>query len=180
MPPDTSEQDRWFVEHVLPHETALRAWLQSRFPTVVDVDDVVQASYERLLRVQETGPIANPRAFLFVSARNFALNQLRRLRCERRDLTADLDVATLFVDSAGIPESIARTEELSLLVEAIRQLPPRCREVMTLRKIYGLSQKEVSLQLGISENTVEAQSRIGLRKCSDFFRSQGDRRGRTA
>ncbi len=168
------------MEHVLPHEAALRAWLQSRFPRVVDVDDVVQASYERLLKVQETGPIANPRAFLFVCARNFALNQLRRLRHERRDPTADIDVATLFVDTAGIPESIARTEDLRLLVESIHQLPTRCREVMTLRKIYGLSQREVAIQLGISENTVEAQSRIGLRKCSDFFRSHGYGRGCTA
>jgi RNA polymerase sigma-70 factor (ECF subfamily) len=180
VPPDNSDQARWFVEHVLPHEAALRAWLHSRFPTVVDVDDVVQASYERLLRVRETGPIANPRAFLFVSARNFSLNQLRRLRHEQRDHTAEIDIATLFVDTTGIPESIAHTEELRLLVKAIQQLPTRCREVMTLRKIYGLSQKEVATQLGIAEHTVEAQSRIGLQKCSDFFRRQGYGRGRTA
>jgi RNA polymerase sigma factor (sigma-70 family) len=180
MPRDDSEQARWFAEHVLPHEAALRAWLQSRFPSVVDVDDVVQASYERLLRVQETGPIANPRAFLFVSARNFTLNQLRRLRHEKRDLLTDIDVAAVYADTEGIPESITHTESLRLLVEAIHQLPTRCREVMTLRKIYGLSQREVAMQLGMAENTVEVQSRIGLRKCVEFFRRHGYGRSNSA
>ena len=90
LPPD-SEQSRWFAEHVLPHEGALRAWLHSRFPSLGDVDDIVQESYERLLRVRETGPVASPRAFLFVSARNFALNQLRRLRRENRVLQQERD-----------------------------------------------------------------------------------------
>jgi DNA-directed RNA polymerase specialized sigma24 family protein len=44
---------------------------------------------------------------------------------------------------------------------------------MTLRKIYGLSQKEVAKKLGISVHTVEAQGSIGLRKCIDYFRQQG-------
>jgi RNA polymerase sigma-70 factor (ECF subfamily) len=80
MPPDDHDKARWFAEHVLPHESALRAWLHSRFPSQVDIDDVIQESYVRLLRVQETGPVVNPRAFLFVSACNFALNHLRHLR----------------------------------------------------------------------------------------------------
>ncbi|MBC7365597.1 MAG: RNA polymerase sigma factor [Undibacterium sp.] len=180
MPPYDPEQARWFAEHVLPHEAALRGWLRSRFPFLTDVDDIVQESYERLLRVQETGPIANPRAFVFVSARNFALNQLRRLRRENRDPRAEVEAAVAYVDTAGIPESLARAEDLRLLVEAIHELPNRCREIMTLRKIYGLSQREVAARLGIAEHTVEVQSRIGLRKCSDFFRRHGYGRGSEA
>ena len=47
-----------------------------------------------------------------------------------------------------------------LLVEAIEQLPTRCREVMTLRKIDGLSQREVAARLGIAEHTVEGGARL--------------------
>ena len=53
-------------------------------------------------------------------------------------------MTTALVDTAGIPEELAHSEDLHLLVKAIHQLPPRCREVITLRKIYGLSQKEVA------------------------------------
>jgi RNA polymerase sigma-70 factor (ECF subfamily) len=56
-----------------------------------------------------------------------------------------------------------------MLTQAIQSLPTRCRQVLTLRKIYGLPQKEVAAQLGISENTVEAQGVIGLRKLTEYF-----------
>ena len=108
MPPHDSEQARWFAEQVLPHEGDLRGWLQARFPVLTDVDDVVQESYQRLLRVQATGPIANARAFLFVSARNVAFNQLRRLRRERRDPWAEDAIATTPAEDPQPPDVVAR------------------------------------------------------------------------
>jgi len=61
------------------------------------------------------------------------------------------------------------------LIQAIQALPDRCRQIVTLRKIYGLSQKEVAERLAISEHTVEAQGSIGVRKCIEFFRRNGYR-----
>ncbi len=180
MPPPDSDQARWFAEQVLPHEADLRGWLHARFPVLTDIDDVVQESYQRLLRVQATGPIANARAFLFVSARNVALNQLRRRRRERRDPWPENEIATTPADGPRPPDAVAGNEELQLLVAAIAQLPGRCREVMTLRKIDGLSQREVAARLGIAEHTVEAHSRAGLQKCTEFFRQRGYGRGRRA
>lgn len=68
---------------------------------------------------------------------------------------------------------MALKEEFQHLIQAIQSLPERCRQVITLRKIYGLSQKEVASRLGISVHTVEAQGSIGLRKCIDYFRQHG-------
>ena len=41
---------------------------------------------------------------------------------------------------------------------------------MTLRNVYGLPQKEIAAQLGISVRTVEAQMTIGIRRCTEFVR----------
>jgi RNA polymerase sigma-70 factor (ECF subfamily) len=41
--------------------------------------------------------------------------------------------------------------------------------VLTLRRLYGLSQREIAARLGISENTVEHQVTIGVRKCTEFL-----------
>jgi RNA polymerase sigma-70 factor (ECF subfamily) len=138
-----------------------------------DVDDVVQETYTRLLKARATGPIACVRGFLFVTARNFALNHLRHQRLERSEGDGQID-PTVLPDGAQLtPETLAHEEELQVLMSAIASLPERCRQVVTLRKIYGLSQREVASQLGISEHTVEVQAGIGLRKCIDFFRRHG-------
>jgi len=173
MPPPDAELARWFTSEVLPHEPALRGWLRARFPTLLDVDDLVQESYARLLRARGTGSIACVKAFLFVTARNLALNQLRHLRHERPDGLTEIDSAGVLDETTAVPDSVARAEDLQLLIHAIQSLPDRCRQIMTLRKIYGLSQREVATQLSISEHTVEAQGAIGLRKCIDYFRRHG-------
>jgi RNA polymerase sigma factor (sigma-70 family) len=178
--PQNPEQSRWFAEEVLPHEAKLRAWLRGRFPAVTDVDDLVQDAYARLMEAHATGPIACPRALLFVTARNLALNHLRHQRIERPEGAAEIDALSVADERVGMPEALAQAEDFQVLIRAIQALPERCRQIVTLRKIYGLSQKEVAERLGIAEHTVEAQGSIGLRKCIEYFRRHGYRpKGRT-
>jgi RNA polymerase sigma-70 factor (ECF subfamily) len=173
LPAPYPDQSRWFAEEVLPHEPKLRAWLKTRFPAVSDADDLVQETYARLMQAHATGPIACPRALLFVTARNLALNQLRHQRIERPEGAAEIDALSVADEREGAPEALAQAEDFQVLIRAIQALPDRCRQIVTLRKIYGLSQKEVAERLGISEHTVEAQGGIGLRKCIEYFRRHG-------
>ena len=74
------------------------------------------------------------------------------------------------MDEGGhTPDLIAHHQELELLTEAIQALPVRCRQVMTLRIVYGLTQRVIGEKLGISDRTVAAQLAIGTRKCTDFM-----------
>lgn len=174
---DDPEQTRWFVTCVQPLEPALRAYLQARFPHLSEVDDIMQEAYVRLLAARRTGPIVAVKAFLFVTAKNLALNRLRDRERERTEVLTENAVGGVFDEAQDVPETIARREEIHVLLQAIHALPERCRQVVTLRKIYGYSQKEVAAQLGISENTVEVQTAIGVRKCIEFFRRHGHRPG---
>lgn len=74
----TAEQARWFSEQVQPHEPALRAYLSKRFPSLPDHDDLVQETYARLLRHSDPLRLTHPRAYLFVTARNAAVDFFRR------------------------------------------------------------------------------------------------------
>lgn len=168
-----TDHARWLIDEVLPHEADLRAWLRSRFPAIRDTDDLVQEVYARILKAHASGPIVNPRAYIFVTARNLALNQIRHMRYERPTGATEIDPLSIVDEVSSPPQALALNEESQHLISAIQSLPKRCRQVMTLRKIYGLSQKEVAKRLDISVNTVEVQSQIGLQKCIHYFRNRG-------
>lgn len=169
MPPKESEQFRWFVDNVQPHEAMLRAWLRERFSSERDIDDLVQEAFIRVLRAHEAGTIESPKAFLFVTAKNLALARVRHRRVAENFVLTEGQSSSVIDESADVPAAAARAQELELLTQAIQSLPHRCRQIVTLRRLYGLAQKDVAGQLGISEHTVEVQSAIGLRKLGEFF-----------
>ncbi|MES2694392.1 MAG: RNA polymerase sigma factor [Verrucomicrobiota bacterium] len=164
---------RWFAEEVEPHEFRLRAWLAGRFPQIRDQDDVVQDTYVRLFRARREGGIRSVQGFLFTAARNAARDVFRREKAHVFERVGDFAELPVLEEKPDAAESAAASQELEILAEAIRTLPDRCRQVFTLRKIYGLSQREVAAQLGISENTVEVQMGRGARRCAEFLRARG-------
>ena len=155
----------------------LRAWLVRNFGQRLDVDDIVQEAFLRVLRAHGAGELQAPKAFLFATARNLALDHLRRHHVSRTDSLVDADFSYVLDDHESIPGNVARNQELALLTEAIQSLPNRCRQVMTLRIVYGLTQRIIGEKLGISDRTVAAQLAIGTKKCTDhLLRRLADRR----
>ena len=111
------------------------------------------------------------RALLFAIARNTVRDSVRRKLANREVLGTELDSYPV-LESAGVVEIVGRRQEQRLLAEAIQALPERCREVLFLRKIQGLSQREIAARLGITENTVESLVSRGLRRCANHLRKQ--------
>ncbi|WP_158277542.1 sigma-70 family RNA polymerase sigma factor [Opitutus sp. ER46] len=173
MPPDHSENGQWFASEVQIHHGALRAWLRGRFPAVVDVENIIHEAFARVWRARNHGEVKSPKAFLFATAQNLAIDQARRYRVAQIDPVAEMSGLNVYEERPTPAEAAARSQELDLLTQAIQSLPDRCRQVLTLRKIYGLSQKEIARELGISEHTVEAQVANGMRRCAAFFRERG-------
>ncbi len=174
MAPEYSEQSLWFSEKLLPHEAMLRAWLRSRFSTGLDVDDVIQESYLRILRHHKKKPVKAPKAFLFATARNIALNMERaaNVRGERLAHIQDMEILD---DGWGVQETVARNQELEALTEAIQALPKKCRQIFTLCKVYGMTPKEISKELNLSLPTIYRQLSIGVDKCAEFMQNLGHR-----
>ena len=171
--PPIENQTRWFVEQVHPHDAALKKYLRGSFPSVRDVEDVVQESYLRVWQRQLLQPLTSARSFLYRVARNLAVDKLRRSAISPIEHVAELTELRVADGRPDAGESVSAIEEVRLLLEAIEALPPRCREVLILQKLHGLSLKEIALQLGISEGTVQVQGAKGVRRCAEYLRQCG-------
>src|SRR5882757_3158777 len=169
MPPPESDQTRWFAQEVQPHESLLRSWLRGLFPTLPDLDDLVQESYVRLIRAREAGKVGHAKAYLFTTARNAALDFFRRRKIVSIEAVGDMQDSTVLDERPGVADAVSKQQELDLLAEAVRGLPDRCRQTLTLRLLYGLSHKEIAAELKVSEHTVKAQLAKGMRRCADYF-----------
>jgi RNA polymerase sigma factor (sigma-70 family) len=172
----SAEQARWFSEHVQPHEPALRAYLSKRFPSLPDHDDLVQETYVRVLRVEDPARLVHPKAFLFTTARNAAIDLFRRRNAHPHEsLTGNegLIELPLLDASPTVAETLERRQRREALTAALRSLPERCREVMLLRYLDGCSGKEIADRLNISLGTVKGHLLKGVRDCARYFESHG-------
>jgi RNA polymerase sigma-70 factor (ECF subfamily) len=167
------EHSDWFVNEVHTHGPALRAYLRGQFPAVRDVDDVVQESYLRVWRARLNQPVGFSKSFLFQVARRVTIDLLRRQRVAPITETSEATFIAVPDQRPDAAEIACTQSEIELLVRAIDAMPARQREVMILRKIDGLSQKEIAQRLGLSELTVQVHVVRGLRRLEEFFRAHG-------
>lgn len=153
----------------------LRGWLKSRFSNGIDVDDIIQESFLKVLKARENSDLRSPKAFLFATARNLALDVVRRSKIIQFDSLTENELSGVIDNSESVQESIARNQELELLTKAIQSLPSKCRRIFTLRKVYCMSQSDIAQKLGVSVNTVATQLKIGVRKCSAYMHEHSRR-----
>lgn len=175
MPPPNVDQARWFSEEVQAHEGSLRAYVRTSFPAVRDVDDVVQESFLRIWRARAGQPVRFARAFLFRIARNIAVDLVRRNRIAPFEAVRDLEALPVSTSGPDAATAADDQQKLAMLANALDALPARCREVVILRKLESVPQKEVARRLGIAEKTVEAQLARGIARCEDYLRKHGVR-----
>lgn len=170
---ENSEQLRWFAEKVEPHGPALRVYLRRSFPKERDLDDVVQESFLQVWKTRSASPVEYARALLFSVARHLAIDRARRRKVRREDPADILDQVQIVDEGPGAVELLTRGEKSRLLAQAIDDLPSRCREIVVMRKLYGIPGKDVAAKLGLSEKTVESHLTRGIKRCEHYMRKRG-------
>ncbi|WP_419814550.1 RNA polymerase sigma factor [Glacieibacterium sp.] len=155
----------WLSREILPHEAAVRRWLSRALDTTA-VEDIIQESYCRIAGLRCTDHIFNGRAYFFQTARSLVLQQMRRSRVVRIDTVAELDALPLAHNEPSPERITAGRRELARVMDLIGRLPDRCRQVIEMRKIQGLSQRDVASILGVSEHVIENDVIKGLKEIS--------------
>jgi RNA polymerase sigma-70 factor (ECF subfamily) len=163
------ERTRWFLRNILPHEPALRRWLARNTASGIDADDIIQETYTIFAEMESVDAIRNPRAYLFQVARSLIVRHIRRAQIVAIDAIDNLEQLDN-PDGAASPEQQAiDRDELRQLARAISAMPGKMREAFVLRRVEGLSQRDIAAEMGISENTVEKHISRGIRFLVEWF-----------
>jgi len=173
----SDERAIWLGRQVLPHEPALRAWLSRRRLGGLDVDDIIQETYSRLMTAESVQHVHDARSYTFQVAGSVVIDHLRRMKVVSIASVPDLDILEVVSEEPSPERQVIDRDELHRLAGAIARLPGRVREVFTLRRVYGLSQREVAEKMGIAESTVEKHMARGFLLMLEQFRDGGNQAG---
>ena len=133
-----------------------------------EVEDIVQETYVRLRTVLIAEEIRHPRSYLYQTARNLALDSIKRAGNARSvEWREDAEYAATVNDP--IVENIDTSRSYRQFCDSVERLPNRARQVFVLKKVYGYTQREIAAELDISESTVEKHVALASRRCAEYM-----------
>jgi RNA polymerase sigma factor (sigma-70 family) len=160
-------EERYLLQ-ALEFEGVLRACLYRHTRSEAEVEDLLQETYARLLAAAaaDTPEVPSVRAFALGIARTVAREWLRERQIVPVELAAELETLEVSDQDGQVEEIVRRRQELARLLSAIQSLPESCRQVFTLRKVYGYSPAQIASRLGIPDDQVGEQLTHALRRCA--------------
>lgn len=164
-----SDIEAWFVREVLPLEAILMRFLNQNWRNKSELEDLRQDVYARILERVDDGVPEHAKAFVLTTARNLLIDRVRREHIVPIDAMADLEGLNMVADVPGAERVAIARDTLRRLQVALDKLPPRCREVVMLRRVEGFSRQEIATRMGISEKTVAAHMTNGMCALANLF-----------
>jgi RNA polymerase sigma-70 factor (ECF subfamily) len=140
-----------------------KMWLKARLATVrrgvpVDeADDLVQEAFVRLERYERDHDVRSREAFVMRTAANLTVDRARRAAASPVRSAGDLNLATIASLEALPDEQAEGRAKLAHLELGLAALPEQTRRILLLRRIDGLSFKEIAAAEGQSVSAVEKQ-----------------------
>ena len=138
-----------------------------------EVEDIVQETCVRLCQVARPEHIRHPKSYLFRTARNLALDSVKRAEHRRCGPWDKEGIGNAGAEVDEVLEQAASSEEFGRFCEAVRLLPVQARRVFVLKKVYGYSQREIADELGLAQSTVEKHVALAVRRCAEHMRKSG-------
>jgi len=155
-----------FGELFALHQPELVRLLISKFrKQPQDAEEIVQDVFHNVLKIDDIEAIENPRAYLFQTAHNLALNRIRKQKHHQHYLES----VTADEENELSPERIVMANRsLEGVKASLQKLPEKYRRTFLMSRIDNKTYKEISSILGIPESTVEKH----MIKVLKFLREQ--------
>ena len=167
------ERHDWFLKQIFRHRAALHRYLLKFTSRAEDVEDIVQETLVRVYSLSDYRSVESPKALLFRIGHNLAVERARRRHSQATDSVGDFELLDVYSSEAPAEEQIDARRRFESFCAAVDRLPPLCRRVFVLRKVFKLSHDEISEVLDVSHSTIEKHVAKGLVRCRDYLRELG-------
>ena len=163
--------DAWFKREILTHEEALMRFLTRVWPRRDEREDIRYDAYARVYEAAiKSRPLA-PKPFLFATVRHLMADRIRRERIVSISAGGENEYLNVLVDEISPEQRVSATQELARIARAFDRLTPKCREVIWLRRVLELSQKQVAAKLGVTEKAIEKRLAVAARLIVQYMRT---------
>jgi len=168
-----ADRHEWFLNQIFRHREDLQRYLQRFTSGAEDIEDLIQETYVRVYSLADYETVESPKAYLFTTARNLAIERVRRAKSQATDSVGDFEPLNLFSLESAVDVQVDARRQFESFCMAVDSLPPVCRRAFVLRKVYRLSHSEIAEVLGITPSTIEKHVVKGMIRCRDYLRERG-------
>lgn len=163
------------VECAKTEHTGLLHFLTQKVRCPSAAADLAQELYLRIVTLTRPETIRDPRSFLYTTAKNLAIDHLRKKdralpRSEPLEKALTVPIATPNVEA-----DIDAKRRLAAVLRAIDDLPARRRAAFVMFKFEHKTYEEIARELRISVKTVEHHLSKALAYCRKRFEAFDDR-----
>ncbi|MFT6408165.1 MAG: RNA polymerase sigma-70 factor (ECF subfamily) [Arenicella sp.] len=101
-----------------------------------DIDDIVQEKFIRAHEAEIKKRIDHPKAYIYKTARNLALNFIARKENTLTSKLEDYSEPDVYLQGLGRINELESKEKFRLFCAAVRDLPPQCRRAFILKRVF--------------------------------------------
>lgn len=159
----------------LENQTFLKKFITRFFSNKEDVEDVVQETYLRAYVAEQKTQISQHKSFLFRTAKNIALTKLTRKSKKVTDFLEDYSRRNDWEHDPTPDEIVDAQQQLTIYCAAVETLNGKCREAFLLKKVHGMTNKEIAKQMSLSMSSIEKYLHHAMIACDDYIlKSNGE------
>ncbi|MBO9708898.1 MAG: RNA polymerase sigma factor [Caulobacter sp.] len=120
-----------------------------------EVEDLVQEVFLRIVRRGDYEQLEHLDGYIFETAASVLKDHFRQGQARRRDRHVEFESDRHGASTPGAEATLTSRESLEAAIQTLMVLPQRTRTVFVMRRLEGLSYREIAARMGISVSGVE-------------------------
>jgi RNA polymerase sigma-70 factor (family 1) len=138
-------------------------------------EDIVQETFIRLwTNRKKFDPDKSLSGYLHTIARNLSLNHLKRAAYDQELKQQIWENIEEIQERSTTHENVYAMESKRLVQQAVDRLSPKRKRVFQLSRDQGMTHQEISIELGVSKNTVKNQIVSALKEIRIYLNKHSD------